>query len=300
MMKHLSGYSKVKALGHRDILGILDDPVIVQEKIDGSQISFGVIGDEISIRSSGADIYPESPPKMFNKAVEQILKRKDILKVGYIYRGEYLSKPKHNTLAYERVPKDNIILFDIDAGGLCNYLSYEDVAKEAERIDLEVVPLLYRGKVTIDILKGFLGTPSILGGQNIEGVVVKNYGMFTGDKKTAMAKVVDTAFQEKHQKSWRENNPTRADIIGQIVETYRTEARWQKALQHLREEDRILGEPKDIGSLIAEVKRDVQDECEEEIKQKLYDYFWKDIKRRITHGLPEWYKEKLLELEAED
>lgn len=70
-MNHLSGYSKVYALGHREILGILDDPVIVQEKIDGSQISFGVIDGEISIRSKGADIYPESPPKMFKKAVDQ-------------------------------------------------------------------------------------------------------------------------------------------------------------------------------------------------------------------------------------
>lgn len=32
-MKHLSGYSKIYALGHREILGILDDPVIVQEFI---------------------------------------------------------------------------------------------------------------------------------------------------------------------------------------------------------------------------------------------------------------------------
>lgn len=297
-MKHLSGYSKIYALGHREILGILDDPVIVQEKVDGSQISFGVIDGEISIRSKGADIYPEAPPKMFKKGVEQIMKRKDILKEGHIYRGEYLSKPKHNTLAYERTPKDNIILFDIDAG-LCNYLSYKDMQKEAERIGFEMVPLLYQGKATVEKLKSFLGTPSILGGQNIEGVVVKNYSMFTRDKKTAMAKVVDTAFQEKHQKSWRKDNPTRTDILGIIVETYRTETRWQKALQHLKEQDKIVGEPKDIGGLIAEVKRDVQEECEEEIKQMLYDHFWKSIKRQITHGLPEWYKELLMEAENE-
>ena len=296
-MRHLSGYSRVKALGHKEILGILNDPVVVTEKIDGSQISFGTINDELSIRSSGADIYPESPPKMFEIAVKQILKRKDILKEGYIYRGEYLNKPKHNTLSYERVPKDNIILFDIDKNGLCNYLSYEEVAEEATTIGFEVVPLLYKGFATVDILKSFIGTKSILGGQNIEGVVAKNYSMFTRDKKVAMAKIVDTTFQEKHQKSWCKDNPARTDIINQIVETYRTEARWQKALQHLAELDKLEGKPRDIGNLIAEVKRDVKDECEEEIKEQLFKYFWNNIRRQITYDLPEWYKEKLMDNE---
>jgi len=296
-MANLPAYSKVFALGHRNILGVLDDPVVVQEKIDGSQISFGLIDGEISIRSHGAQIYPEDPPKMFKKAVEEIRKRSNVLREGYIYRGEYLSKPKHNTLAYERTPKDYIILFDIDRDGLCNYLSQEELKREATRIGFEVVPLFYQGKATLDILKGFLSQESVLGKQPIEGVVAKNYGMFTTNKKVAMAKVVSKDFQEKHQKSWRKENPTRSDIIVKLVETYRTEARWAKALQHLKEEDRILGEPRDIGSLIAEVKRDVLEECEDEIKEELFKFFWDPIRRQITHGLPEWYKELLAESE---
>ena len=299
-MKHLSGYSKVYTLGHRNILGILDNPVIVQEKIDGSQISFGIIDGELSIRSRGADIYYIDPPKMFKKAVEQILRRYNDLRPGYIYRGEYLSKPKHNTLAYERTPIDNIILFDIDKNGLCNYLSPRQMQDESTRIGFEFVPLLYQGKATLELLKSFLGTPSILGGQTIEGVVAKNYEMFTTDKKVAMAKIVDPTFQEKHQKSWKKNNPTRSDIVERIIETYRTETRWNKALQHLKEDDKILGEPKDIGNLIAEVKRDVLEECEEEIKEELFNFFWNDIKRKITHGLPEWYKELIAEKEGKE
>lgn len=296
-MSNIPSYSKVFALGHRQILGVLDNPVVVQEKIDGSQISFGLVNGELSIRSKGAQIYLEDPPKMFNKAIEVISKRKDMLRDGYVYRGEYLSKPKHNTLAYERTPIDYIILFDIDKDGLCNYLPYSEVKQEAERIDFEVVPLFYEGKATLDLLKSFLSRESVLGGQLIEGVVAKNYSMFTDDKKIAMAKVVSSDFQEKHQKSWKIQNPSRSDVVTSIVETFRTEARWNKALQHLKEEDKILGEPRDIGNLIAEVKRDVLDECGDEIKEVLFKFFWKTIERQITHGLPEWYKELLAEEE---
>jgi hypothetical protein len=134
----------------------------------------------------------------------------------------------------------------------------------------------------------------ILGGCKIEGVVIKNYNKFTDDKKTMMAKYVSTEFQEKHQVSWRKANPTRTDILDDIIETYRTEARWRKAVQHLRERGELEETPRDIGALIREVKDDVKDECEEEIKDRLFGYFWKkDIERSLTHGLPEWYKEQL-------
>jgi len=292
-MNHISSYSKIFAVGHRWVLDIFDDPVIVQEKVDGSQISFMVVDGDLSIRSSGAEVHVESPPKMFNKAVATILKLKDDLEPRLIYRGEYFSKPKHNTLAYERVPEKNIIIFDIAREGE-NYICYEDVREEAARLGLETVPLLFRGKVNgLDQLKALLDRESILGGQKIEGVVIKNYNKFTDDKKAMMAKYVSPELQEKHQKSWRKANPTREDIINSIIKQYRTEARWQKAVQHLRELDQLEQSPRDIGKLIKAVKEDTREECEDEIKQQLFNHFWKRINREVVHGLAEWYKEKL-------
>jgi hypothetical protein len=293
-VSHISSYSKVFLVGHRWVRDIFDEPVIIQEKIDGSQVSFGLIDGVLTIRSKNADIYIEDVPKMFRKGVDYILSIKDDLVPGYIYRGEYLQKPKHNTLAYERVPKNHIIIYDVAREGQ-NYLMPEQVKAEAEAIGLEVVPTLYEGMVDgIKQLKSFLDTDSILGGCKIEGVVIKNYNKFTDDKKTMMAKYVSTEFQEKHQDSWRKANPTRTDILDDIIETYRTEARWRKAVQHLRERGELEETPRDIGALIREVKDDVKDECEEEIKDRLFDYFWKkDIERSLTHGLPEWYKEQL-------
>lgn len=298
-MAHIHSYSKVFTIGHKWVLDVFDGPVYVEEKIDGSQISFGIINGELSVRSNGADIYLEAAPKMFNKAIETILSLKDELIPNLIYRGEYLQKPKHNTLAYERTPKKNIIIFDI-SDDKQNYWDYADTVVEADRLGLETVPLFYFGKIdSLEQLKKYLENDSVLGGQKVEGVVVKNYSKFTDDKKVMMAKYVSKEFQEKHQGEWKKSNPTRTDVINNIVETYKTDARWKKAIQHLAETGNLDGSPKDIGPLIKAVKDDVLAECEDEIKHILFTHFWGQIGRMITAGLPEWYKEYLAEKSME-
>jgi hypothetical protein len=37
------------------------------------------------------------------------------------------------------------------------------------------------------------------------------------------------------------------------------------------------------------------EECGEEIKEALFQYWWREIKRGIAKGFPEWYKNKLAE-----
>ena len=65
--------------------------------------------------------------------------------------------------------------------------------------------------------------------------MVKNYAQFTQEKKVAMGKYVREDFKEQNAMAWRVANPTQKDITQAIIETYRNEARWRKAVQHLRE-----------------------------------------------------------------
>lgn len=58
---------------------------------------------------------------------------------------------------------------------------------------------------------------------------------------------------------------------------------------------KIEGSPRDIGKLIAGVMKDITEEEQEEIKKFLWQEFSGDLLRFATKGLPEWYKEKLLE-----
>ena len=296
----LSSYPKVYAIGHRNIKGITDSEVLIEEKIDGSQFSFAVLNGELHCRSKGAIIYPDAPEKMFVKAIQTAVGLKPQLTEGCVYRCEYLEKPKHNALAYDRVPNRNLILFDIMFGPE-DYMAYEDKAVIAQRLGLEVVPCLFQGKVdTINDLTVLLEKTSILGGQKIEGFVIKNYNLFTDDKKFACGKFVSEAFKEVHGKEWKGANPCGKDFVQQIIDQYRSESRWQKAIQHLREDGRLDGSPKDIGALISLAKQDTKEECADVIKEKLFEHFWKQIERGITAGLPEWYKEQLMASEFEE
>ena len=81
-------------------------------------------------------------------------------------------------------------------------MGYEIKKAEAERLGLECVPLLYKGMIkSPDELLKFLDAESILGGTKIEGVVVKNYNLFTLEKKIAMGKFVREDFKEMTQRN---------------------------------------------------------------------------------------------------
>jgi hypothetical protein len=285
----------VFAIGHRAISDIFLEPVLVEEKIDGSQFSFGVIDGEVSMRSKGAIVHKDSPEGMFSAGVHSVLELADRLKPGWTYRCEYLQKPKHNVLAYGRVPAHNVILFDINTGTEV-YLSRSEKEVEAERIGLEIVPKLFEGMVySSENLFALLENVSILGAVKIEGIVAKNYARFGIDKKAMMGKFVSEHFKEVHNKEWKANNPVIGDIVERLIATLRTEARWQKSVQHLADAGKLETSPRDIGNLIAEVKKDVLAEESDYIKEKLYEWAKDRISRAVTHGLPEWYKKQLVE-----
>lgn len=298
MSNSFTSYPKIWNMGHPQAKDLLKGPVFVQEKVDGSQFSFGIVENgELVIRSKGANIIPEHPPTMFKSAVDTVLAlhAEGRLTPGWTYRGEVLNHPKHNVLAYDRVPKGNIILFDISTG-YEEFLIPTLVAEECARIGLEMVPTFFYGEVTSsEQVLAFLDRVSVLGGQKIEGVVIKNYFRHGIDGKQLMGKYVSEAFKEVHQGEWRAANPTKTDIIDAIAADLRTPARWAKAVQHLRERGELTETPKDIGALIKEVIEDVKTEEEAAIKERLFKYAWKIIGRTVVHGLPEWYKQQLLE-----
>jgi hypothetical protein len=292
---NLHSYPKIFAIGHRAVSDLFNEDVLVEEKVDGSQFSFAKVNGEIKMRSHGAEVFAEAAG-MFKAAATAVKELAPRLHDGWTYRGEYLSKPKHNVLCYSRVPKFNIILFDINTGDEV-YLSREEKEDEAERIGMEIVPLMYQGKVmNPEQVYGFLERESILGGVKVEGVVAKNYARFGMDKKVLMGKYVSEKFKETHSKEWKASNPALNDVIDRIVATLRSEARWQKAVAHLKEEGKLEGSPRDIGLLIQAAQKDIKDEEADFIQQKLYEYALPRIVRASTAGLPEWYKKSLLEL----
>lgn len=296
-------YTSPLNLGHRATADLFDGPVLIEEKIDGSQFSFGVFNGDVKCRSSGQQIDLDNPG-MFAMGVASVKARAGLLHDGWTYRGEFLSKPKHNSLGYERHPNSHIILFDVNTAQEA-YLTYDEKAAEASRVNLEVVPRFFEGELpkgpeTIAKIEAFLANASILGDVPIEGVVIKNYAKFNPDGKALVGKLVSASFRELHAKEWKTANPCQGDIVVQIVKQHKTEARWQKAVQHLTEAGKIDGSLKDIGTIIKEIPADLRKDYEVEIKEFLFAWAWPQISRMVVAGAAEWYKQKLQdEVQAE-
>lgn len=293
MSEQLYSYSTIFAIGHRACQPLLEVACLVEEKVDGSQFSFSFQEDGTTLmRSKGAIVHAGEGGMFEEAAAIEADWRREL--VGYVFRCEYLRKPHHNVITYSRIPAGYLAVFDVETPD-GTFLDWDSKREKAALLGLEVVPRLFEGVIALDVMQKLLDSESFLGGTKIEGVVVKpiGYALWGTDKKVLMGKYVSEGFKEKHSKEWKADN--RPDVVTLLAAELKTEARWLKAVQHLREAGKLEGSPRDIGPLMKEVNLDVLKEETEYIKEKLFQRFGKDIVRQVTHGLPEWYKEKLME-----
>lgn len=292
-------YPSIYQLGHSAITNLFDGNVVIQEKLDGGQFSW--LKDEqgnLHFRSHHAEVFDGSN-SMFQEGVDVVKAITSKLTPNWIYRGEFLSKPKHNVLCYNRIPNNHIYLFDINIG-LEQYLDFGNVIQEANKLGFEPVKTIFCEKgefINFEYLKTLLDTESILGGTKIEGLVIKNYERFGKDKHCLMGKYVTEKMKEKIQGA--NKGTSGSDIITEIGLSLKTEARWLKAVQHLSERGLLVNEPKDIGILMKEINLDVLKEEKDEIKEQLFKWCWPKISRIIAAGCPEWYKERLAKIQFE-
>lgn len=297
-MKAVPSYGKILALGSSYTENALVGEVIVQEKVDGSQFGFGVNEDgELVCRSKSKAQSLDGPDKMFIQATEYLKSIEDNVQIfendSYFYC-EYLAKQKHNTLSYENVPKNNLVLFDAMIGG--RWATREELTKYAFILEIDLIPELYRGEADAEKIKSLLQTESYLVGEVIEGVVIKNYTqtiLLGGNIFPLFTKFVNEAFKERHSVDWKVRSPKGG--LEEYCNGFKSEARWLKALYYLRDNSELTNSPKDIGPLMKRIPFDIVQEEKENIKNELYKMFIDDILRKATNGVPQWYKEKLLE-----
>jgi hypothetical protein len=293
-MNETKSFPKIYHIGSPDIERLFIGSVEVTEKLDGSQFGFGRHEDgTLWMRSKGQEIYVGSVPKMFALAVATIQAIETRIPKGMTFYGEYLEKPHHNTMVYDRVPKHNIALFGADAGG--GWVSdHRDLVFLANNFDIDVVPLLFSGEIkNKEKLDELLNMESVLGKEKIEGIVVKNYNERSKNfySSECFGKLVREGFKERNGATQIAQKPT----IEKFVEQFKTEARWKKAVQHLKDSDLLTLSPKDIGPLLKEIQTDLDIEEAGFIKEELYKMFKRQILSSATHGFPEWYKNSLAE-----
>ena len=301
-MSKLHSYSKVWAIGHAQTKNLFKGSVVVQEKIDGSQFSFGVIDGALHCRSKGQAVGSGGNQEgMFAEAVKtaNLIYSTGTIPEGMTVRCEFLQKPKHNVLAYSRTPIGHLIIYDISMpgqDGLETYGTTEFVKGYADMWGLETVPTYLQGELSAQEFRGllpkWLQQESILGGPKIEGVVVKNNQEYDEFGKRLAGKYVSEQFKEKHDDTWKTRQT--GSVIEQIIASFNKEAIWTKAIQHAREDGVLLNEPKDIGYLIGAVKKDFSEENEPWIRKRIFEEFYDDIVKGVLSGFPQWCKEQLM------
>ena len=313
-----SAYPKVLALGDRNVADIFDGVVEISEKIDGSQIGFGMEhccpegrcacegvrqNYVLVIRSHHREFYRDgwlgNEDKMFAPAVASIeaIRYELDLRPGWMFYGETLSKPHHSTLVYDRVPRGNISLFGVQiADG--TWLEHPTMMAWAAQLHMDFVPMLYQGaNGNVHAAFELLETSSILGGQTVEGVVIKRYIpegrlIFGVPQYVLAAKYVTERFKEVHKDSWTKDNTAKGGVE-KLCADVRTEARWNKAVHHLRERGEFDGTVRMIGPLMREVASDLELEETEALKDALWKLYRGDILRSSTSGFPEWVKQQI-------
>ena len=304
-------FPKVQAIHKEEARGFDDGFLIIEEKVDGSQLRIEIddtgkiyvgshnidnINEGAEVGTGGFGIGIDSALEIFKgmKADEG-----EIISVF----GEFLSKPKQNTITYERVPNHNIVIFDVIVNG--KYLDHKEKEEFSFKLGLECVPLLWKGDgkdFNDELREKLLKTPSFLGHQagydKIEGIVIKNYSKFYDERfnhlegKHMTIKIVNPSFQEKN----KVENPGQGDKIENLVNSFTSEARWKKSIQHLTEDGLLKNEMQDMRLLAPAVIKDIEGEEKETIKEELWKIFWGKIKSRAVKGLPEYYMKHIEEI----
>jgi hypothetical protein len=307
-------YQKVLQLGDPHLDGILEGNIVVEEKLDGSQFRINITAKGEMLFGSKAVSYTDGTPaeKMFNKPIaiseEQFKELAKPSAFEYHIFAEYLSSKHHNTLIYAREPQNNIVIFDVKIelpDMKSSWMNYEDKKAFAKKYGFEVPQLIYKGdgrKLTKDKINELLETTSMLGGQKVEGIVIKHYDKYYDILRfpqfAALAnswmvgKYVREEFTELNKENWKQ---MKGSPLEAIYESLKNPNRWNKAWQHLQEEGKLSHTLRDIPLLIAESQRDLQEEEKENIKEQLWRIYDREMMRNSIRGLPEWYKQKLLE-----
>jgi len=309
-------YPKISQSYKIESEGIYDGHLIIEEKVDGSQFRIGIRPDGIIECASHNSKDGEVLSSMFNLAIE---------KAHHIFAGykpdvemtifcEYLKSPTHNTIKYERVPINNLILFDVKRGDM--YLDRPQKEKFAGEHGIELVPLLWEGegstikhaeldKMNEAFQDELLKHASILGHNEktefkyIEGFVVKNYGKlydvnkFTDFRSSThpwmCVKIVNEKFKEKNH----DVNPNKTNKFQELKDNYAIEARMIKAINRGKEQGLLTGSMADLAWLIPDMKRDIVDEEGEGIKEALWNIFSGEILKNAGKLMPQVYKKYL-------
>jgi hypothetical protein len=276
----------------------------IQEKMDGSQLSFCFDATSDCLRFFNRGKEKNAPyQKIFLRTITALTKRLKNVEVDLVFHGEAIGSLKHNVSIYKRVPRYGFVLFGVQRNG--EYLDCGELRKVAIKYDLELAQIIYEndGDETVnpcDKISTLMDTriESQLGG-DAEGLVLKHH-RFTNPKGkmvTCKVKYVYSEFKEVHRKKQQTKVVLTPDIfLCDLGSWFNQDAWMSKAVFRLRDNDKIDPQCEDLQQrkrdgvrVEREMIRDITEECEDMLREELWQYFGPLVIKRVVNGASEKY-----------
>lgn len=249
------------------------DYIVVQEKIDGANFSIRYNEEEDAIASFSRKNflnYENNLRGAWNWA-QKLDKElvKEVLGTNLVLFGEWLCS---HTIVYPEDKYQNAYFYDVYDVEAKQYLEQDKVKDIVNRLGLIYVPVFYEGEfISWEHLHQFVGRTD-LGGENGEGIVVKNMTRIN-DPNTRLpfyTKIVADKFSEKKSVGKpRKNNAERDEEharLQALVESIVTEARVTK-LVHKMVDEGIIPEDWDehnMSTIAKNIGKEVYYDCVKE------------------------------------
>jgi hypothetical protein len=293
--EHFRKYDSITRMGHKDSHGVLEigDMIAVWEKLDGSNASFKLVGDEVVAFSRNLPLNEENNLNGFYQWTQTLDKSK--LTAGVTYYGEWLVPHKVDYGENAR----QFYLFDVwqpKVMGLVDGAGYEyadtwEVAFEAEELGINLAPLLYVGPY-----KGYAHLQTMVGRSVLavdplkgEGIVVKNHKYRSKHGTYVWLKMVSESFAEV-KKVKPPRDPSLDNEATQLARECTTQARVEKAIDRLIEQNMIAEDDLDLtnmGKLIPVVGKAVAvDTLAEETPDGFDKQFVTDVEKMMGKLVP--------------
>ena len=277
---------------------------VVEEKIDGAQMTFGVSDGQLAAYSRRHALHLGRIPLRFRNVMAALGAVASVMEPGLSYRAEVVNRPQSVTLAYDRVAANFAVLFDVTrADG--SFLDAEARARWAEKLGLDCVPVLHQGEVTPALLTDLIANSvPLLGGERIEGVVVKSADDLSAERM--MGKFVADDFKEAHIVDWSGSTDPRS-MVQSLAFSVATPARFNKMVQAMAEDGVLTGTRADIGEFCRRTIANVAEEQGEELLEQ-WNRYWesrpkanhtgaarmtKDLNRQVNDTAAIWFRTEL-------
>lgn len=148
---------------------LFNDEIIVYEDIQGSKIWVNWDGKEFTIKPKSISAEPINLIDMamqnyYNPAIEYLNsldnRVKSLLNKKWWFCFEYFPDEQPANIAYNRVPKNKLVLTSINKSGKYEFL-IEELDEYARLFDVDIIPVIFYGKLTdkmIEAIKYFINT----------------------------------------------------------------------------------------------------------------------------------------------